>query len=87
MTYNFDLLMASIKYNIKTNPSDFLRQMIKKKKKISVHADEFNEIYMKIKRHYVDKDIEREKIIEKRREEISLKLSELPENKAKIHPH
>ncbi|CDW77273.1 phospholipid-translocating p-type flippase family [Stylonychia lemnae] len=78
--YLTDLFIEAWKFEITTNPTDFLRKIISNGKDIDKHLDEFNRIYLGIKTQYVDKDIEREGKIEERRD---LRVNKYGPNKFK----
>jgi hypothetical protein len=65
--YVIDFLMATLRFNIWTSPSDYLRLVVHKKGNIQNYKQHFLDIYQKIKEKIRIEDIKHEKILEVRR--------------------
>ncbi len=78
--YIIDMFITSFQFEITAGPGDFLRKLIANGKSINTHAEEFQNIYGKIKTRYVDVDIEREVKVEEKRD---LKVNKYGPNKFK----
>ena len=63
-----DLAIAVVKFNLIRSPADFLRELVNLGKRIQNHTVEFDKIYAKIKTHYVNESIEKERKLKVRRE-------------------
>ena len=70
LCYFVDLFMEAWKFEIRTNPTDFLRKIIHYNQNIEKHdrIEKFNEIYYKIKTHYIQVDFQREEKLEEKRD-------------------
>jgi hypothetical protein len=61
------------------SPSDFLRTVVTMGYRMEDNEERFYSIFAKIKTHYVTKSIEKERALEKRREEIALMVAKRPQ--------
>jgi len=78
--YILDLFFEAWKFEINTNPTDYLRKVISSGRDIDKKIEKFENIYLGIKSKYIDKDIEREVKIEERRD---LRVNKYGPNKFK----
>ena len=66
--YVFDYFLSSYTFNIETSPPDFLRIHRKSKGNAPNFKAEFEKISSDLKTYYLNRDIEREAVLESRRE-------------------
>jgi hypothetical protein len=68
--YLIDLLVEAWRFEISTNPTDFLRKIIKYDKDLMKddRIKQFNQIFQEIRRRYIGVDFEREEKLEEKRD-------------------
>jgi hypothetical protein len=72
--YLFDMFITCWYFEIKTNPVDYLRKVINRKKPLEENDKEFERIYKDIRKEGLILDLKREHKCERRREKLLHKM-------------